>query len=287
MVFRFGPGTRLELSQRLLLVLFCEFWPKKDKHSACVESTSLSSSSFPALLNQHLSGWTDVYLHTHKRGTKGFGPSCCEHISQKLRGEQCTNESDPQETRQISAAELETRVNRAEQTQRTVWSAASSKTGPGRGHLFSADPEARGRGDPLREHTVTEHLLPLTGTARQLLPALPPPSFPPSFPLPARHPCHPCPALPAPASPWALGHARHSPRSASAPIGAVAGQRAERRCPAPPRWVRRRCPAQPRRAPPASRGSSGPPVLLERAGGKSCKMNSQEVEWPWQVTQAL
>lgn len=163
---------------------------------------------------------------------------------------------------------LSLKLESAEQTQRTVWSAASSKTGPGRGHLFSADPEARGRGDPLREHTVTEHLLPLTGAARQLLPALPPPSFFPSFPLPARHPCHPCPALPAPASPWALGHVRHGPRSASAPVGAVAGQRAERRCPAPPRWVRRRCPAQPRQAPMASRGSSGPPVLLERAGEK-------------------
>lgn len=164
---------------------------------------------------------------------------------------------------------LSLKLESAEQTQRTVRSAASSKTGPGRGHLFCADPEARGRGDPLRERTVTEHLLPLTGAARQLLPPLPAPSFPPS-PGTASRP--PLPALPAPASPWALGHSRHNPRSASAPVGAVAGQRAERRCPAPPRWVRRRCPAQPRRAPPASRGSSGPPVLLERAGGKKLQV---------------
>lgn len=41
-----------------------------------------------------------------------------------------------QETRQISAAELETRVGGAD-PENSGWSGASSKTGPSRGHLFS------------------------------------------------------------------------------------------------------------------------------------------------------
>lgn len=145
-----------------------------------------------------------MYLHIHKRGTKGFGASCCNHISQKLRGGQGTNETDRQEIRQIRAAEIETRVGRAD----PVWSAASSKTGPSRGHLLSPDPEARRSGDPVRERTGSPSICSPSrhlggqrsgaGAARQLLAAL----LAPSFTLRASLP-------PLPALPWpqrARGH---------------------------------------------------------------------------------
>jgi len=61
------------------------------------------------------------------------------------------NETDHQEMKQISTALLETRVSRAD-PESSLWSAASSKTGPSRGHLFSPEPEACRRGDPLQEH---------------------------------------------------------------------------------------------------------------------------------------
>lgn len=161
---------------------------------------------------------------------------------------------------------LSLKLESAEQTQRTVWSAASSKTGPGRGHLFSADPEARGRGDPLGERTVTEHLLPLTGAARQLLPALPLlPSLPPS-PGTASLPPLPCPARSS--EPVGTGAREARPKkcfcSGWSCCWAESGEAMPRSTP----LRQEAAPAQPRRAPPASRGSSGPPVLLERAGGK-------------------
>lgn len=67
------------------------------------------------------------------------------------------NETDHQEMKQISTALLETRVSRAD-PESSCWSAASSKTGPSRGHLFSPDPEACRRDGPLREHKESQSI---------------------------------------------------------------------------------------------------------------------------------
>lgn len=67
------------------------------------------------------------------------------------------NDTDHQETKQISAALLETKVSTAE-PESSHWSAASRKTGPSRGHLFSPDLEACTRDDPLQEHKESQSI---------------------------------------------------------------------------------------------------------------------------------
>lgn len=59
--------------------------------------------------------------------------------------------------KQISTALLETRVSRAD-PESSRWSTASRETGPSGGHLYSSDPEACRRDDPLQEHKASHSI---------------------------------------------------------------------------------------------------------------------------------
>lgn len=63
------------------------------------------------------------------------------------------NETDHQ-MKQISTALLETEVRQAD-PESSRWSAASRETSPSWGHLFSSDPEACRRDDPLQQHKAS------------------------------------------------------------------------------------------------------------------------------------